>query len=181
MIASPTFSGRRFTSRFLVIGVFVGIGIAALCGVAILILVMRDDLPKLTEEALAAAEARWDESGPPSYDVDVDLRGARPGLVHVEVRGGRVVSPPTLNGNPIRATHTWETWTVDGQFETIHREFQLAADPQSQMHAAPGTRLILQGTFHPTLGYPLRFRRLALGPVPEVSWEIVRFQAQVQH
>jgi hypothetical protein len=95
----------------------------------------------------------------------------------VEVRRGRVVSPPTLDGHPIRAVHAWSTWTIEGQFETIHEELRLAADPQREMNAPPGTRLVLRGTFHPLLGYPLQYRRLVLGEGPEVSWKVIQFQA----
>src|SRR5215213_7198873 len=44
----------------------------------------------LTEAELDSAEKRWQEHGPVSYDMDIELRGAQPGRVHVSVRN-RVV------------------------------------------------------------------------------------------
>src|SRR5262245_9462723 len=49
-------------------------------------------LPELTEETLEAASARWETNGPASYDMDIELRGARPGTVHVEVRDRKVTA-----------------------------------------------------------------------------------------
>src|SRR5436190_17718501 len=61
---------------------------------------LRDPLPLMTAADLEAAEARWKASGPASYDLELSLRGASTGEVHVEVRDRRVLRPPTLNGRP---------------------------------------------------------------------------------
>jgi len=145
------------------------------CGGAATIL-LRDPIAPLTGEALEAAQVRWSENGSLSYNLDLQLGGARPASVHVEVRGGRVIDPPLIDGQPVRGKHTWRTWTVEGQFETMQRELELAADPSGQTGAGADTRVILRASFHPEYGYPLRFRRVVIGGLPEVSWEVVEME-----
>ena len=142
--------------------------------IGLLIAFFRDDLPVMAAADLAAAEARWAAKGPASYDLDLVIGGERPGLVHVEVRNGKATAM-SRDGRTPDQPRTWGVWTVPGQFETIGRELELAADPQRQMQAPPGTRLILQARFHPELGYPLRYRRLVIGQAPAVSWETLQF------
>src|SRR5689334_8267237 len=43
-------------------------------------------IPPLTEAALSNAQKLWQQNGPVSYDMDIELRGARPGSVQVSVR-----------------------------------------------------------------------------------------------
>jgi hypothetical protein len=134
----------------------------------------RDPLPRMTADDLAAAEQRWQEHGYESYDLEVEVGGNLSGTYRVSVRNGAVAEPPTRNGQPIAAQHTWNTWTVAGQFDTIRRELELAADPQGEMKAGADTRLLLGAEFHPELGYPIRFRRLVQGAGPDVTWQTVK-------
>src|SRR5215213_4205998 len=43
-------------------------------------------IPLLTESELASAKKRWQARGPISYDMDVEIRGAQPGRVQVNVQ-----------------------------------------------------------------------------------------------
>jgi hypothetical protein len=144
--------------------------------VAGIVVLFREDLPELTAANLAAAEARWAQSGPANYDLRVELGGARPGVFEIEVRDGVVAAAPKLNGNPVRGRHTWETWSVAGQFGTIGRELELAANPASEMQLAEDTRLVLRAKFDEALGYPKEFRRIVMGSGPEISWRVTEFK-----
>ncbi len=166
-----------FSWRHVVLGVVFGAVLFACGGLAIMMIGrLRGDLAELTEEGLRAAELRWQQNRPSDYNLTVELGGARPGTIRLEVRGGRVVTAPTLDGTPIQGRHAWETWTIDGQFGTIYRELELAADPQGQMRLERGARLVLRAEFDSRIGYPRRFRRYVLGHGPEVRWDVTRFE-----
>lgn len=130
-------------------------------------------MPPLTEAAFHAAEARWRKLGPASYDLDVEISGGQSGQFHVEVRDGEVTAC-TRNGLAPRR-HTWETWTVAGQFETLELELQGAADPQSRYGVPAGTQVIQQALFDTELGYPLRYERHVMGANLPVAWRVTRF------
>lgn len=132
-------------------------------------------LPAMTEATLDAAEKRWAAAALPSYNVDLEIRGAEPGPVHVEVRNGEVVTMQR-NGVTPDQRRVWDVWTVPGQFETLEREMQLAADPVHQMDAAPETRLSLQCEFDPVYGFPRQYHRLVYGGGPEVYWRTTKFE-----
>ena len=67
---------------------------------------------------------RWQQSGPASYDLDVELRGAQPGEVHVEVRQREVekkrvtVERPDVHGKP--------GGLFPGLFDTLSQDLQIA-------------------------------------------------------
>lgn len=132
-------------------------------------------LPQLTIEKLEAAEKLWQTKGPPSYDLDLVIEGAQPGIVHVEVRDG-VTTAMQRDGRTPSQPRVWDVWTVPGTFDTIAREFQLAEDPQHEMQAAAGARVELRARFDPTFGYPARFHRIVFGGGPEVFWKVTSFQ-----
>jgi Family of unknown function (DUF6174) len=134
-------------------------------------------LPPLTEETLSAAEKKWDATKPASYNLDLEIRGAEPGPVHLEVRNGEVVAMQR-NGITPDQRRVWDVWTVPGQFEMLEREMELAADPVHQMDATAGTRLTLQCEFDPHYGYPQQYHRLVYGGGPEVYWRTVKFKPQ---
>lgn len=136
----------------------------------------RGNEPPVTVEKLIEAEKLWELNGLASYDLEVELQGDSPGNFHVEVRQGRVQTPPTRNGTPVNSRAAWETWTIPGQFETIRRELELAADPEHEMHASAGERLVLRGEFDPKYGYPRHYHRIALGGGPEVEWWVREFK-----
>jgi hypothetical protein len=132
-------------------------------------------IPLLTESELNAAKKRWQEHGPASYDMDIELRGAQPGHVQVNVRN-RVVAAETRDGR-VPKEHTWETWTVPGMFNTMETDMDIAENPEQAIQAAPGTKWQLRSEFDPMLGIPRRYHRLATSG-PDVYWRVTRFEAR---
>jgi hypothetical protein len=130
-------------------------------------------LPELTEEKLRTAMALWQKAGPVSYDMDIELRGARPGMVHVEVRDKEVELETRDGRTPGR--WTWDTWSVPGLFDTLSLDSDIAQDPQRQIQANAGTAWRLRCEFDPKLGYPVVYHRLVSGG-PEVYWRVTAFQ-----
>lgn len=136
-------------------------------------------IPELTESTLAAAVQTWAERGPASYDLDLVLGGARPGTVHVEVRDGKVTAMERDGVTP-KQQRTWAVWSVPGQFETIERELELAADPQHEMQVDSGTQVRLRCEFDPEYGYPRVYHRMITGGGPEVYWRVTSFDSENQ-
>jgi hypothetical protein len=129
---------------------------------------------ELTESRLSAAEALWERAGPASYDMDIEIRGAQPGRVHVEVRNNEVATMTRDGRTP--PERTWHVWSVPGLFETLERELELAEDPVHEMNAAAGTQLRLGCEFDSQFGYPRQYQRFASGGGPQVFWHVTRFE-----
>lgn len=160
------------SARVLVASMLLG-GLAALLGVGVYLLADREPgMPRLERDTLEAAMARWRERGPASYDLDVVISGRQSGDFHVEVRAGRVTAC-SRNGIAPRP-HTWETWTVEGQFDTLQRELDGAADPE-RIYGAPGAEARQLALFDGELGYPLRYERHVLGADLGIAWRVTRF------
>jgi hypothetical protein len=152
-------------------GLVLGVVGCALAVAAILLglkYFVADNTPDMTEATLQAALQQWQARGPASYDLDVKIGGAQPGVAHVEVRNG-VVRVATRDGLPLQDWNKDE-WSIPGQFEALEREFEFQADPQGEMDAPPGATLWLRCEFDPQYGYPRSFHRYATGGAPEVYW-----------
>jgi hypothetical protein len=132
-------------------------------------------IPPLTEADLVAAEDRWSQHGPASYDLDFDVEGAQPGTVHVEVRAGEVTAMHRDGVTP-RQQRTWQYWSIPARFDEIERELELAADPEHEMQTTASTRLVLRCEFDPQYGFPRQFHRIVYGGGPEVYWRVTNFQ-----
>jgi hypothetical protein len=145
--------------------------LAVVGGVALL----GDRLPLLTEQSLAAAQERWDQSGVKSYMMDIEISGQRAGDVHVEVRNG-VVTKLARDGRAPRERRTWDVWSVPGQFDMLERGLKIAADPAGELQAPRAAQVVVRASFHPQLGYPIAFSQVMLGGGPEFGWRIVRFE-----
>jgi hypothetical protein len=131
-------------------------------------------LPQLTVENLEAAEKLWQAQGPKSYNLDLTIEGAQPGVVHVEVRDG-ITTAMQRDGLAPQQRRVWDVWAVPGMFETIERELQLAEDPQHEMGASASATVDLRAEFDPKFGYPARFHRIVFGGGPEVYWKVTSF------
>lgn len=156
--------------------VIIGIIAAALALLAVLVALQvffAEKIPELTEDAFQAARQRWEQRGPASYDIELEIGGAQPGTVHVEVRDG-VVTAANRDGRPT-PEWTWDEWSVPGLFEMLEREFEFAADPQREMQAPPGSQLWLRCEFDPEFGFPRHFHRYVTGGAPEVFWRTTSF------
>jgi hypothetical protein len=170
--APPSVEDGQFSSRSMVLG---ALG-AALLFVAVLVglkVFVADKTPDLTEESFQAALQQWQARGPASYDLDVQIGGAQPGVAHVEVRNGDV-KVATRDGLPLQDWNKDE-WSIAGQFEALEREFEFAENPQREMQAPPGARVWLRCEFDPEYGYPRRFHRHTSGGAPEVFWRATSF------
>ena len=148
--------------------------VAALGGVLLAVdYFVAERLPTLTEDTLEAASAKWNVNGPTSYDMDIELRGARPGTVHVEVRD-KEVTAETRDGR-VPGKWTWDTWSVPGMFDTLSQDLQTAANPEEAIQAAAGTQWRLRCEFDATNGLPRKYHRLVTNG-PEVSWQVTSFK-----
>jgi hypothetical protein len=155
-----------------------GILAGALVAIAALLVYLRmtsDRAPRLTREAYEAAVARWDAQGPADYNLDIELTGNRPSLIHVEVRNRQAVHM-TRDGVQPRQERTWFYWTVPGQFDTIAEELEMAENPAKAFNAPGATQVVIWAEFDPRLGYPLRYDRVVLGTDFEIHWKVTRFE-----
>lgn len=175
-VDAPAGTKPGFRLPPLAIAVVVLLGLA-LGGTLAIELFVVERLPELTVEKLAAAEKLWETSGPKSYNLDLTIEGAQPGVVHVEVRDG-VTTAMQRDGLAPQQRRVWDVWAVPGMFETIERELQLAEDPQHEMDAGAGASVDLRAEFDPTYGYPARFHRIVFGGGPEVYWKVTSFEGK---
>lgn len=153
----------------------VSTALAAACVAWSLRFFVDERIPPLTDETLENAIKLWKQHGPGDYELDIELRGAQPGSVHVVVRK-RVVTETTRDGR-VPPKWTWDTWSVPGMFETLAEDLQIAEDPAQAIQAAPGTKWRLRCEFDPAFGFPRRYHRVVSGG-PEVYWQVTRFDAR---
>jgi hypothetical protein len=147
--------------------------LAVACVVLALQYFVAERLPDLTDAALQAATERWNAHGPANYDMDVEIRGAQPGIVHVEVQDKQVTAE-TRDGR-IPPRHTWDTWSVPGMLDMLSQDMATAENPEQMIQAPPGTKWRLRCEFDPKLGIPMRYHRLVTSG-PEVYWVVTSFQ-----
>ena len=166
-------SNSRLPGRALFIGMLFAV-VAIVGVVALLQTFVVQRIPELSEARLENAEDLWQRAGPASYDMDLEIRGAQPGRVHIEIRN-REVTAMTRDGRT-PPPRTWDVWSVPGLFDTLERELVLAEDPVHEMDAAAGTQLRLRCDFDPQYGYPRQYHRYVSGGGPEVYWRVTRFQ-----
>ncbi len=172
LAAAASARDNRLPTKAILVTILAMIGAVVVVAVLLQVFVAQRT-PELTEARLAAAQELWQQNGPANYDMDLELRGAQPGIVHVEVRDGKVTAM-TRDGN-VPPERTWDVWSVPGQFDTLERELVLAEDPQHEMDVAAGTKLQLRGEFDSEYGFPRRYHRYATGGAPEVFWRVTRF------
>lgn len=165
--ASITFASKPF--------VLVAVSLSILLVAIVLVLqyFVAERLPLLTEANLEAAQELWRTAGPASYDLDLKLGGARPGIVHVEVRN-QTVTAETRDGR-VPGKWTWETWSVAGLFDTLSQDLDIAQNPEERIQAPSGTKWSVRCEFDPKFGYPRRYHRLVTGG-PEVFWNVTHFE-----
>jgi hypothetical protein len=165
---------RLSTKAILVALMAMILAIAVVIGLLQVFVVQR--IPELSEARLQAAQTLWEAQGPGSYNMDLEIRGAQPGTVHMEVRDGNVVAMTRDGRSP--PERTWDVWSVPGQFDTLQRELEMAEDPQHEMEVAAGTKLRLLCEFDGQLGFPRRYHRYSTGVAPEVFWRVTAFEPQ---
>lgn len=162
--------------RTLVIGAVVGFAVAVVALGAVLIFTRAAKAPRLSEADYRAALERWEQHGPKSYDLDLELSGNRPGTVHVEVRDGEVTHMMRDGVEPTQR-RTWYYWSVLGMFDTIGEELEMARDPAVSFHNPAASQMVMWAEFDAALGYPRRYDRVVLGADFEVHWRVTHFVA----
>jgi hypothetical protein len=171
-IAASSATGRNARNVLLAGLVVAVLGLASVL-VALRVFVAQR-IPELSEAALAEAEERWEGAAVASYDMDIEISGARPGRIHIEVRNNEVTTMTRNGRSP--PPRTWAVWSVPGMLETLERELELAQDPVHEMQAAAGTQLRLRCEFDPRFGYPRQYHRIVTPGGPEVFWAVTRFE-----
>jgi hypothetical protein len=166
---------RRVRPASLMLGIALGLGIVLVI-VLVGAILSRDSTPRLSAADYQAAVARWDASGPASYNLDLELTGNRPGEIHVEVRDGQAVGM-TRDGVEPKQERTWYYWTVPGQFDTIAQELEMSRDPAGSFKSAKATGMVIWAEFDPRFGYPLKYDRVVLGTNFEIHWRVTRFES----
>lgn len=171
---NPPHVAENRTNPWVVVAAVAGAALIVLGALVLLKVFVGESIPDFSEETLAAARARWEQNGPTSYDLDIQIEGRQPGVVHIEVRNGEV----TLANRDGRPTpeRTWDEWSVPGQFDTLERELEMAADPQGEMGAPRGALLWLRCEFDPEFGYPRKYHRYATGGAIETAWQTTAFE-----
>jgi hypothetical protein len=169
-------SVARHIPRRLALIAFLIAAVVLVGAMAVISLFAAAPIPELTEAMLEIAEERWQRAAPENYDIDIELRGAQPGTVEVQVRGGEVATLTRDGRTP--QPRTWRYWSVPGMFETLERELVLAEDPQHEAAATAGSQWQLRCEFDPRFGYPGRYHRFVSGGGPEVYWRVTRFEAK---
>jgi hypothetical protein len=174
--AQPAVTQAASRRRSLVLGVAVGTLVTLAVAAAVAVALFRDTTPRLTRAEYDRAWAQWEEHGPASYDMDLELAGNRPGKVHVEVRDGQVTHMMRDGVEP-KQRRTWDYWSVPGQFDTIGQELDMAEQPAKSFGASGAAQVVMWAEFDPRFGYPTRYDRVVLGADLETHWKTTRFQA----
>ncbi len=153
-------------------GVVAGLSLASIAALVLLFAFARGSTPVLTEEDLRAAMERRDARGPKSYRLELMVSGTRSGPVELEVRNEEPVR--LLRDGRTPARHTWDFWTIPGQFEAMQTE--LTGDSRTMFGVPDRSQVILRAEFDPELGYPRKYERQVLSKRIEIGWQLLRFE-----
>ncbi len=149
--------------------------VSFLATAVVLVLVLRDRTPRLTEARLQEAHRLWEQQGPDSYRMQLRKLGNRTDAVTIEVRDRQPVSF-VLNGSADFPRRVWSYWTVPGMFETLEHELAGSADPRGAFGASEGATATMRAEFDPTYGYPRYYLR-SVDPDPLNSgWQVESFE-----
>lgn len=138
-------------------------GLGVLVGLVVLWLMYREPMVELTAENLDAAQARWAAAEIADYDMILETQPpgrAEPMRFTVQVRHKRVAN--VLQDGEPADTHEPESYTIDGLFDMLERELDLARSPDNPFQATGG-KVFQRVRFHDDLGYPERYLRVVGG------------------
>ena len=156
-------------------GILIGIMIGIVILLGVWIWMERDAVPPLTSEALSAGKALWKKNGPADYDLAFTTAGRQTGDYVVEVRSGKVVRV-TRNGVDVPDRgEAWDARSIQGLFDTIDYEIDLAKEPQEAFDGAKSSDVIQQAEFDEQFGFPRRYRRMVLGVDRPIQWTVTEF------
>ena len=133
-------------------------------------------LPELTPDALQAAQARWEKSGPSSYRMAVETDSDRmePSKYEVTVMAKTIVKLER-NGSPLEPDAGSSSYTVEGLFHTMDQEIDLATKPQL-LGAPPGYSSYPMASFDPETGRLVRFQRSVGGTKNSIEIKVSNFE-----
>ncbi len=131
---------------------------------------LREPMSDLTIERIDAARRAWKTLGVRDYDTVYDIAG---GIVEARVRADRVVS---LTRDGLKATsHRLDDFTVEGMFDTLEREIELANDP-SQPFGGGAQTTLLRVRFNRECGYMERYLRAVGGTGRSQTMQLIEFR-----
>lgn len=166
----PAHRPQLSAGRLPLVGMVVALALGLLLG---LFFFRAGTPPELTREELDAARYRWEERGPESYQVTLQMGGALTDRRRIVVAEG-VVTAMTISDRPA-AEPSWQYWSVEGMFDFLQAELDNAQDPPPTLGVTDPDQIVLRAEFDPELGYPTRFFRHILGRQRGTSWEVVEF------
>ena len=138
---------------------------------------IRDGVSDVDQLLLNDAKSAWNNSGIHSYEIEVLVTTFQKDRYVVSVRDSEVFAVE-LNGTPLKRLHAFETWSVDGMFETIARDLEHVENLNSG-NAGPETcEILIKGAFDTRFHCPRKYLRFEIGgqnQTPDVSWEVTRF------
>jgi len=131
---------------------------------------------EVTPEALEQAKRLWTKAGIRDYDLDWTVTGAQNNHYYVTVQGGEVrkvesVQPDGRRGD-LRPAKT-QYYSVDGLFLTIAEELALLKTDRP-FDQPKGTKVVMRFKPDPKLGYPLWYRRDAMGTPQAIAIDVVK-------
>jgi hypothetical protein len=136
-----------------------------------------DRLPELTTERLEAARELWANNGPTDYDLVVETEAS--GLVShrysIVIRNQSILEM-SEDGRKIDTLGGSFSYAVDGLFQMLERELELATEPTRNYGTPAGYRAYLFASFDRSLGYPVSFRRVLGGTNKYAEMRIDSFQ-----
>lgn len=157
--------------------------VGLIVGLVVIILLNRfgqraNSLAPLSLADWQQARQRWVAAGIRDYQIEIRVTGRQAATYQVDVVGGEAIEA-TRDGHPLPQRRTWGTWTVEGMFETMARDFESVERQRTGRADASTPNLSLRGDFDRELGLPRRYLRIEMvqrAANPEVSWEVLRFQ-----
>ncbi len=130
-------------------------------GLFLAFLWIREPLGTLTLEGLAAARSKWTAAGVRNYRLHYRMHGAD---YEIEVTDSVVVRA-LVNGIAPR-TPDWQVFGVEGLFDILDQELDLAAGPR-------GTGILQRVRFHDRYGYVERYLRTGMGTLRGAEIEVL--------
>jgi Family of unknown function (DUF6174) len=176
-LSDPSGGRRRpYRSRLrtVMLGVVIGSMIGLVGTIGLIVFLNRGQLPIMRTTDLEAAENRWKQRGPTSYDMDLEGSFDIKGHMHVEVRN-REVTAMSLDGRPSPA-RLWRLWSVNGLFEFIEADARRNAEAANHEGGALPEPVLQQAEFDPELGLPRGYQRTELSTGQSGGWRIVKFE-----
>lgn len=127
--------------------------VAFALGLLVAVLIMREPMERLGEEALGAARTRWTQARIGGYDLRYEMNGS---VFDVQVRDGIVVEVFVGGVRPVSAD--WGNYSVHGLFALLERELENLSDAAGPF-GGHGAAVFARVRFNDRLGYPERYLR----------------------